>query len=263
MLYVAIERSALVKRRLAAFRAHHVVDEIPLAVVSGHADLRTSRDSAEEIIECARRIAEIGEVPTSLILIDTVSRALAGGDENSPKDMGSLVGNLAHIQEQTGAHVSALHHIPADGTQRLRGHGALLGACDTTIKVESFGTFRAATVDKVNDGPEGERATFDLKSIELHFDAETGKATTAPILIPAEAPSVAASKGPNLTANQRSMLTLLQEAGSAGIDQSQWDERARAIGIGTKRHATLYDLRKALKDKGLVYEFNERWFLSN
>src|SRR5262249_22565791 len=119
--------------------------------------------SAEEIIECANKLTEIGEVPTGLILIDTVSRALFGGDENSPKDMGSLVGNLAYIQEQTGAHVAALHHIPADGTQRLRGHGALLGACDTTIKVESLNGCRAATVDKVNDGPDGERVTFDLK----------------------------------------------------------------------------------------------------
>jgi hypothetical protein len=261
VLYVAIERSALVKRRLAAFREHHAVNEIPLAVVSGHADLRTSQDSANEIIELARRIADIGEVPTSLILIDTVSRALAGGDENSPKDMGSLVGNLAHIQERTGAHVSAVHHIPADGTQRLRGHGALLGACDTTIKVERFETYRTATVDKVNDGPEGERATFTLESIELHVDAETGKVTTAPVLIPAEAPAVSESKRSNLTPNQSSMLTLLQEAGNAGLDQSDWDEKARAIGIGTKRHATLYDLRKALKDKKLAYVFNERWFV--
>ena len=124
VLYVAIERAALVKRRLAAFREHHTVSEIPLAVVSGQVDLRTSQESAEEIIEYARRIGEIGEVPTSLILIDTVSRALAGGDENSPKDMGSLVGNLAHIQEQTGAHVAALHHIQrmalkgSEGTER-------------------------------------------------------------------------------------------------------------------------------------------------
>lgn len=121
VLYVAIERAALVKRRLAAFRECHAVSEIPLAIVSGHADLRTSRDSAEEIVECAHKLAEIGEVPTSLIFIDTVSRALAGGDENSPKDMGSLVGNLAFIQERTGSHVAALHHIPADGTQRLGG----------------------------------------------------------------------------------------------------------------------------------------------
>ena len=120
VLYVAIERAPLVKRRLAAFRTHHAVDEIPLAVASGHVDLRTSSESAEEIVEHAKRLADIGEASTTLILIDTVSRALAGGDENSPKDMGSLVGNLGLIQEATGAHVAVLHHIPADGSQQTQ-----------------------------------------------------------------------------------------------------------------------------------------------
>jgi len=260
VLYVAIERAALVKRRLAAFREHHTVSEIPLAVVSGQVDLRTSQESAEEIIEYARRIGEIGEVPTSLILIDTVSRALAGGDENSPKDMGSLVGNLAHIQEQTGAHVAALHHIPADGTQRLRGHGALLGACDTTIKVESLSQCRSGTVDKVNDGPDGERVTFDLKSVELHFDPETNTSTTAPVVIPADAP-ISISSGPNLSPNQRSVLNLLGDP--KGIPQEELFNQMREMGIGKNRRATLYDICRALKDKQLACEYDGRWFLSN
>jgi hypothetical protein len=260
VLYIAIERASLVKRRLAAFREHHVVANIPLGIVSGHVDLRTSQDSAEQIIEYAEKLSEIGEVPTTLILIDTVSRSLAGGDENSPKDMGSLVGNLAHIQERTGAHVTALHHIPADGTQRLRGHGALLGACDTTIKVESLNSCRAATIDKVNDGPDGERVTFDLKSIELHFDPETDTTTSAPVVIPADAPTTIPT-GPNLSPNQRSVLNLIGDA--KGIPQDELFDKAREMGIGKNRRATLYDICRALKEKGLVYEFNGRWFLPN
>src|SRR5262249_55658349 len=197
--------------------------------------------SAEEIIECANKLTEIGEAPTGLILIDTVSRALFGGDENSPKDMGSLVGNLAHIQEQTGAHVSALHHIPADGTQRLRGHGALLGACDTTIKVENFESYRTGTVDKVNDGPDGERVTFGLKSIDLHYDAETNITTTAPVVIHTEAPAIAA-RGPNLTANQRTVLSIIADSMPDGIQQDDLFDRAREMGIGKTRRATLYDI---------------------
>src|SRR5262249_51509762 len=216
--------------------------------------------SAEEIIECANKLTEIGEAPTGLILIDTVSRALFGGDENSPKDMGSLVGNLAYIQEQTRAHVAALHHIPADGTQRLRGHGALLGACDTTIKVESLNGCRAATVDKVNDGPDGERVTFDLKSVELHFDTETNTSTTAPILVAAEASAII-SAGPQLSPNQRSVLNLIGDP--KGIPQEELFNQAKQMGIGRNRRATLYDICRALKDKGLAYEFDGRWFLSN
>ncbi len=260
VLYVAIERAALVKRRLAAFRTHHTVDEIPLAVASGHVDLRTSSESAQEIVEYAKRLADIGEVPTTLILIDTVSRALAGGDENSPKDMGSLVGNLGLIQEATGAHVAVLHHIPADGSQRLRGHGALLGACDTTIKVESLAGCRAATVDKANDGPDDQKVTFDLKSVELHFDAETDTHTTAPVVICAEVPAIV-SAGPQLSPNQRSVLNIIGDP--KGTPQEELFNQAKQMGIGKNRRATLYDICRALKDKGLAYEFDGRWFLSN
>src|SRR5690348_10290376 len=93
--------------------------------------------------------------------------------------------------------------IPTYGNKSLRGHGSLLGACDTTIKVESLSQCRSGTVDKVNDGPDGERVTFDLKSVELHFDPETNTSTTAPIVIPADAP-ISISSGPNLSPNQRS-----------------------------------------------------------
>ena len=258
VLYVAIERAALVMRRFAAFRNHHGVEEAPLALLSGHIDLRTSTDGANAIIEHAKRLADLAEIETSLVAIDTVSRALAGGDENSPKDMGALVANLARIQEATGAHVSALHHIPADGTQRLRGHGALLGACDTTIKVERVGQCRAAAVDKVNDGPEGERVTFDLQSVELHHDTETGTITTAPVVIPAEQSAAMEPAGPRLTPNQETMLAVLKST-KRPLSTEEWTRAARDAGLGGKRKAWAWDLRNGLKHKGLVYEGINGW----
>ena len=258
VLYVAIERTALVKRRFAAFRNHHGVEEMPLAVMSGSIDLRSSPEGADAIIKYTKQLVDIGEAPAALITIDTVSRALAGGDENSPKDMGALVGNLARIQDATGAHVSVLHHIPADGTQRLRGHGALLGACDTTIKVERMGKVRTASIDKVNDGPEGERVTFDLESVELHHDKETGTVTTAPVVIFAE-PVVASSQmGPKLSPNAQTMLAVLTSAGRP-LSTDEWTRAAKDAGLEGKRKAWAWDLRDTLRKKSLVYEGMNGW----
>jgi hypothetical protein len=184
VLYVACERANLVKRRLAAFRKHHGLEALPLAVCSGTIDLRTSPADAELIAIHASHLRDVTGFDVRLIVIDTISRALAGGDENSSKDMGALIGNLTIIQERTGAHVQAVHHIPVDGTQRLRGHGALLGACDTTVGVEKVGKLRTATTVKQNDGPEGERVVCDLMSVELYRDPVTDQATTAPVVIP-------------------------------------------------------------------------------
>jgi len=45
------------------------------------------------------------------------------------------------------------------------------------------------------------------------------------------------------------MFSILHAAGARGLDLEQWNEQARAVGIGTKRPATLLDLRMALKAK--------------
>lgn len=263
VLHVAVERAGVVKRRYAAFRKHHGIESLPLAVVNGSVDLRSSLDDAKLLVDLCKRLEDIKGLGVGLISIETVNRVLAGGDENSPKDMGALVDKLSFLQEETGATVEIVHHIPADGTQRLRGHGALLGACDTTMRIEKTGGVRVCTVDKSNDGPEGERVTFDLVSVQIHHDEETGVITTAPVVVPAEAQATEAPRGPKLTLNQKSMLSILGEAGRDGMTIDEWNAKARENELGVKRRTDLMDYRNALKAKGLVHSYMDRWHITN
>ena len=266
VLHVAVERAAVVKRRYAAFRKHHKLDDLPLAIVNGAVDLRTSINDAKQLADCCKQLEDITGERVGFISIETVNRVLAGGDENSPKDMGALVDRVSWLQETTGAGIDLVHHIPADGSQRLRGHGALLGAMDVTGRVEKLSDkTRAYTVDKANDGIEGERVTFTLQSVELHFDPETGIATTAPVVIPAEAPAegVAKANGVKLSPNQSTFLSLLREGMPNGLTLEEWNTKARVVGIGVKRDATFYDLREALRSKHLVHSYADRWYASH
>ena len=226
VLYVAAERAALVKRRFAAFRLHHGLDDLPLAIISGAIDLRNSHFDADEIIDCARRLEDKTGHRLRLIEIDTVSRVLAGGDENSPRDMGLMVRNIARIQEATGGHVNVLHHVP-HGQDRMRGHGVLLAAMDTTIHVENKGAVRTATVAKTNDGAEGECLAFTLRSIELHTDPVTARITTAPIVEPVEGGPQIANKecrAARLPKACQTALRALREAVDAyGVNSSSFD----------------------------------------
>lgn len=215
VLHVAAERAAVVKRRYAAFRKHHEISELPLAVVGGSVNLCTSLDDAKLIVDLCKKLEDMAGIAVELVTIETVNRVLAGGDENSPRDMGALVGHLAFLQEETGAHIEIVHHIPADGTQRLRGHGALLGAVDTTMRIEKLGKLRTCTVDKANDGEEGERVVFDLMSVELHHDEETNITTTAPVVVPHEGEVPKASQNTRrakLPASAQIALAALKEA---------------------------------------------------
>lgn len=206
VLYIAVERAALVKRRLAAIRKYHDWPDLPLGVLQGAIDLR-NWSSVDEITATAKELADIYRQPLRLIVIDTVSRALAGGDENSPKEMGALVNGAASLQEATGAHVCLIHHVPQDGSQRLRGHGALLGAVDTTLSVEKAATgVRTATVDKANDSEEGERLAFSLESVEIADDS-----TTAPVVIPADMPAAPAKPGRKLPDRAKAALDVLKD----------------------------------------------------
>src|SRR5215475_13779139 len=151
VLYVAVERGAVVERRVLAWCAHHGETDIPLAVVSETIDLRTNTLDADRIIATARAFAEACGQEVVWIIIDTLNRALAGGDENSSKDMGALIAAVDRIQRSTGAHCSLIHHVPADRTDRMRGHSSVLGAVDLTVRITKDDTTVTVEADKAND----------------------------------------------------------------------------------------------------------------
>lgn len=255
VLYVALERKKLVERRAMAFRAKHQLQDLPFAIAGGVYDFRNPATAAQIADICREVERQTGEIVV-LIIIDTVSRALAGGDENGPKDMGALVTTTAKLQEATRAHVLLVHHIPHDG-ERMRGHGALLGAVDTTIAVVNTGSVRTAKVVKANDSEEGEGISFTIEGVEISPDG-----TTAAVAVPTDTPAPMAAE-PRMKPNHRTMFTLLHDAGAGGLLTEDWNEKGRQAGIGKKRRADLVDIRSSLKSKGLVREMGDRWTVNH
>lgn len=209
VLYVALERKKLVERRAVAFRLAHGITNVPFALVGGVINL-THAEEATALVAVAKEVERVTGFPTALIVIDTLSRALAGGDENSPKDMGGIVKAAGIIGQGTGAHILFVHHMPVE-SERLRGHGALLGAADTTILVTK-GDVRTATVVKANDSDEGETIGFTLESVVVGTD-DGGQQTTAPIVVPADRPQ----RAPRASKWTRG-LNLIQEAITSAIN---------------------------------------------
>jgi hypothetical protein len=254
VLYVAAERAKLTERRFAAFREHYQINDLPLAVIAGSVDFLSNGEHVDEIAARASYLTMRTGLSVVLIVVDTVSRVLNGGDENSPKDMGALVANVAHLQEATGAHVLLIHHVPQDGNVRLRGHGALLGSLDTVIAIEKAGAIRTATVIKDNDGVEDQRLAFDLKSVTLSIDPDTMKETSAPVVVPAEASLVrSAAMGVKLPKGALIALRALEAAinecgavpsasnhiptGVKAVTIDQWRAHAYRTGISTSDKA--------------------------
>ena len=118
-------------------------------------------------------------------------------------------------------------------------------------------TIKTATVTKANDRAEGPLFSFQSEVHEFGLD-EDGDPITVNFVVPAEAATVA-PKEPKLSANQQTFFRLLYDAGSEGLTLEDWNNQAKAVGIGTTRKATLHDLRKALEDRSMVREYGGRW----
>ena len=108
VIYIGLERRLLVERRAIAFRERHGIPDLPFAIIGGVYDFRDQRTAAA-IGGIVHQVEDATKQSVVVVIIDTISRALAGGDENSSKDMGAIVATTARIQEATGAHVAWIH----------------------------------------------------------------------------------------------------------------------------------------------------------
>src|SRR3546814_5054521 len=82
-----------------------------------------------------------GGIDPSLIVVDTVARALAGADENSASDVGRLVDAFDWLKSQWGCAVLPIHHTGHSQEAKTRGRGssALYAGLDGEFLVSSDG----------------------------------------------------------------------------------------------------------------------------
>lgn len=185
VVYVAAERAALVKRRLAAWRKRHQVPDLPLVVVEGAFDLCSDTAHAAEIVRIAIEAGERYGQPVVWVIIDTKAQVMAGADPNSDKDTIALVASLMLIQRETGAHVTVADHVPHYAPERMKGSGSLAAAADGSFRVtkEGRGQHRLTIGSKPpNDGSDELDIAFALAFEVLGTDA-SGKVTKAPVVV--------------------------------------------------------------------------------
>jgi hypothetical protein len=259
VVYFAIERADLVKRRLRAHRRNLSLAGTPICVSSATIDL-TNPDAFKKIVETIRDAKTILGVDIGLIIIDTFAKliAAAGGDENSAKDQGAVLANVQRVKNNTGVHVALIGHTGKDESRGARGSNALLGDVDVMVTIGGE-EIKTATVTKANDAPEGTLFSFKSEVHDFGTD-EDGDPITVNI-VSGETPSQPAevSRGPKLTANQKTVFAMLHAAGSAGLPLEDWNNQAKDAGIGIKRKADLTDIRNALQSKGLIRNYGDRW----
>ncbi|MBO6724290.1 MAG: AAA family ATPase [Rhizobiaceae bacterium] len=170
VLYVAAEGGHGIFKRVAALakRRHRPV-ETPLHIMPFPVNLFEPEADSPSVIAETKWLERESGLPARLIVVDTLARALAGGDENSGKDMGALIRNIDRIRDETGAAVLIIHHTGKDAARGARGHSSLVAAVDTELEVvrEKDAAFATLRCTKQRDMEKFTDIRFALESVTV------------------------------------------------------------------------------------------------
>lgn len=178
VLYLAAEGGRGVANRIVALREETGAHSIPFALRRAGLDLLKQQADLQAVYDLAMQVKARADGLPMMIVIDTLSRVMAGGDENSASDMTALIRNIDAIRQATGAHVMIIHHSGKDTARGARGHSSLRAATDTEIEVGNEDGNRAAMVTKQRDWQGGETFAFTLKSVQLGTDSDGDEVTS-------------------------------------------------------------------------------------
>jgi hypothetical protein len=215
VVYVAAEGQKGLRNRIVAFKRHHgLTGPIPLALIPAPIDLYESAADRHGLCAAVREAsARYGE-PPALIVIDTISKTLGAGKENTD-DLAVYVSNCGHLAAEFGCCVMPVHHRPKDSeSTEPRGHGSLKGGVDTVILVEA-GKPKRARITKQKDDEERELLLFNLQPVELGID-DDGDSISSCVVVPTldafVETSANARKIASLNPNQRIVFNALGKA---------------------------------------------------
>lgn len=182
VIYCALEGGIGFRNRVSAWKREHGLDDaqIPFAAVTSSLNLLDQDADTLPLIATIHGASKRMGCMVKLVVVDTLSRAMAGGNENGPDDMGALVMNMDRIRAETGACVLFIHHSGKDAAKGARGHSLLRAAIDTEIEVvaDDGGTVKTATVVKQRELKKGDVFTFSLRTVELGENRHGEQVTT-------------------------------------------------------------------------------------
>jgi hypothetical protein len=238
VIYCAMEGAHGIQNRVAAFALTCGLtgQEIPFAIIPVALNLLDPEADTSRLIDAIKEAAARMAIPAGLVVMDTLSRAMAGGNENSAEDMGALVVNSDRIRQATGAHVAWIHHSGKDQAQGARGHSLLRAATDTEIEIS-----RAD-----NDGPSVAKVTkqreleidgvfgFTLKRVELGLN-HRGKPVTSCVVEPTdERPT---KPRVSLTNGEAMALRILHDVMATQPVPVPYQASQAGVQVATSKHA--------------------------
>ena len=209
VVYCALEGMQGIRNRISAFKKFYKLQgqKLPFAIITEHIDLWSSKTDAERLNDVCKQVEDHYGLPVKLTVVDTLARALAGGNENASEDMGRLVKHADYFREISGSAFGLIHHSGKDIDKGMRGHSSLLGAVDTVIQISRTDNIGCASVETQRELETGEKFYFELETVNLGVN-QRDKAVTSCVVLSKTQPENIQSKN-KLTPLESKSLEIL------------------------------------------------------
>lgn len=223
VIYQAGEGGRGIKKRFRAWRQHFDIPKdkrVPVYILQSKVDIHSHEGDTAKLIAEIKGIEHIYGMPVVALFIDTLQKAQGMADENSGRDMGTVMANVDRIADAVpGCHVCLVHHMNAGGT-KLRGHTSVYAGVDQVILVskDPETRLRTAVLDKQKDEEDGAKILFELMQIEIGYRAVDGNPITSCVTLPIggqlelKVAGAAKDRAVQLTSQQKNILTALKDA---------------------------------------------------
>lgn len=222
VLYVVAEGVRGIGKRTAAWRAEAGVEDVTEVAWLGRSVNLLDSKWAAGLADVVK------DEQFEVVVFDTFSRCLVGGDENAAKDMTRAVDNC-DLFRSAGAAVKLIHHTTKDGST-VRGHSVLEGAADTMIEVRRDGTQITLRCEKQKDDEPFREIVLNLRP--------SGDSCVLD--------SLPTGTGSNTDAEVSLLAAARQFAGSDGLPPST------LIKVSGMAERSFYNARKTLLSRGLL-----------
>lgn len=194
--YMAGEGGASLQVRVQAWMKFHDIASVDGAYFQTRPLPMRDEKIVEDIQKALKKLSspEHGQMDLQprLIVVDTLSQFMMGGDENGP-DMALFVSNCRQLSQDNNTAILIIHHTNKGGESE-RGHTALRGNVDEMFKCHPVYQDHVlvgidVSNDKQRDKARAEVMHLKLKLIPLGMD-KRGKPVDSLVVVPTmEAPS--------------------------------------------------------------------------
>lgn len=233
VVYVGLEAQLGIRTRIEAWQQHHG-RSLPASM---RFILQPFNMLQPELVdEMAADVVAAGGIG-GVIIVDTLSQATPGADENSGVDMGDIIQSATRLQHLTNSLVLLVHHKGKNQSAGARGHTKLIAAADAAIAVNHHHGRRLWTTDPAEGGKAKEAEAvsrrFELLGVDLGQGADGERLSSAVVV-----PNVADTQQPrSLSDSQAAALEAFHVAARvhgkldatgnfAGLSIDAWREQA-------------------------------------